>query len=144
MIQTTADSDLAWPSIGLIGPTASAAAVSGTTQHNTHTYITFAFSWQHHQLVYTASEDVGLVLTYYAAVHLAIHCPVQPWSRWHMIKVGQVLQALFSHLRKSAVKIVEPWHTANFTVGNFVWYWLHEYTIADRKNDTCIIFSPSD
>jgi len=39
-------------------------------------------------------------------------------------KVGQLMWAWFGCPRKSADKIVQPWHTADFIVCNFVWYQL--------------------
>ena len=62
-------------------------------------------------------------------------------GRWRTIdKVGQLLWAWFSFPRKSANKIVEPWHSADIIVCNFVRRQLHEYTTANRKNDTCITY----
>ena len=57
IIHTSPGSDLAWPIIGFIGPTASAVAVSGTTQHNTHTYHYHLSFWiSNHQLCMTTTS----------------------------------------------------------------------------------------
>jgi len=71
-------------------------------------------------------ECVGVLVTFQRSLCSLIPIPLKsklyPYKT--IDKVGQLLWAWFSRLRKSSDKIVDPWHTVDFIVCNFVQYQL--------------------